>query len=121
MSRRRRTITPTLALAAKRIAGMQSIGTDLDLGNGMTLETYIAAQTDTQKKLDAYNTKLADSDAAQNVFLLAETNLSDLNQRMLAAVKVKFGADSDEYEKAGGTRRSERKRFVRKPAEPATP
>jgi hypothetical protein len=35
---------------------------------------------------------------------------------MLAAVGVKYGKDSSEYEKAGGTRTSERKAPLRKAA-----
>jgi hypothetical protein len=34
-------------------------------------------------------------------------------------VKIKFGADSSQYEQAGGTRTSEIKRSPRKKAEPA--
>jgi hypothetical protein len=34
---------------------------------------------------------------------------------MLAGVSSKFGKNSDEYEKAGGTKKSERKKPVRKP------
>lgn len=38
---------------------------------------------------------------------------------MLAAVAAKYGLDSNEYEKAGGTRRSDRKRPSRAAAKAA--
>ena len=40
----------------------------------------------------------------------ADTALADLSERMLAGVASQFGRDSDAYEKAGGTRKSDRRR-----------
>jgi len=42
-----------------------------------------------------------------------ETKATDLGSRLLAGAKVKYGPDSSEYEKAGGTRASEIKRGPR--------
>jgi hypothetical protein len=39
-----------------------------------------------------------------------------MHERMLIAVAAKYGKYSDEYEKAGGKRKSERKRPTREPA-----
>ena len=44
----------------------------------------------------------------------AETTVADLSSRLLSGVKTKYGADSSEYEKAGGTRKSEIKRTSKK-------
>ena len=44
----------------------------------------------------------------------AEKAIRDLSERMLAGVASKYGKDSSEYEMAGGTRKSERKRPTRK-------
>lgn len=41
--------------------------------------------------------------------------LSALNTRALSAIRGIFGPDSSDYEQAGGTRSSERKKAVRKP------
>jgi hypothetical protein len=49
-----------------------------------------------------------------------ERDLNDLTSRMLAAVAVKFSKESDEYQQAGGTRKSARKSPTRK-AEVPTP
>ena len=40
--------------------------------------------------------------------------MRDYSERILLAVAVKYGRDSNEYEMAGGVRKSERKRPVRK-------
>ncbi|MDF3057635.1 MAG: hypothetical protein K0R17_1850 [Rariglobus sp.] len=49
----------------------------------------------------------------------AEKTLDDLSSRMLAGVGVKYGKNSDEYEKAGGTRPDERKSPRRSTPAPA--
>ncbi|MCI5227560.1 MAG: hypothetical protein D3918_13095, partial [Candidatus Electrothrix sp. AX2] len=49
-----------------------------------------------------------------NNFRSLEKELRDLSSRMLSGVKVKYGRDSNEYEMAGGTRLSDRKRKSRK-------
>jgi hypothetical protein len=41
--------------------------------------------------------------------------LSDLVTRVRSGVRAIYGPDSPQYEQAGGVRRSERKRPVRKP------
>ena len=43
MSRKKRTVSKVLQNASARAAGLESIDATLDLGNGMTLETYRAA------------------------------------------------------------------------------
>ena len=103
-----------IEMAAKRSAGLESIDPALDLGNGLTLAAYKAALGDAQAKMSAYNTLLSDVDNAGNAFHAAEKNLRDLNDRVLAGVAARYGRDSSAYEQAGGTRKSERKRPVRK-------
>ncbi|MFT3868896.1 MAG: hypothetical protein QM715_10605 [Nibricoccus sp.] len=113
MSRRKRTSSRALQNASARAAGIESIDPALDLGGGLTVAAYNAAIQDARDKQTKYNTLLAESDEAANVFEAAEANLRDLTERMLAAVSAKFGRDSNEYEQAGGKRKSDRKRAVR--------
>ena len=90
-----------------RATNLEAISATLDLGNSLTLaslQTEIAAA---QALLDDYNIKLAQADAALNDFKAKEKELSKLNARLLAAVGVIYGKDSNEYEQAGGTRSSE--------------
>ena len=68
-----------------------------------------------KKKNDTYNTKLSELDSLLNEIETDEGALDELSTRMLAAVGVKYGKDSDEYEQAGGTKTSDRKSPARKP------
>lgn len=99
-----------LEKARTRSAALSSIDPKLDLGNGLTLKAY-ADQIDTvQADFDEYNGLLSQVDATKNKFEVDEKQLADLSEQMLIGVAYKFGKDSDEYEKGGGTRKSERKR-----------
>jgi galactokinase len=101
--------------AKTRASSLESIDKTLDLGNGMTLAGYNKQITDTETALNDYNAKLSELDEALNDLQASEKTLDDLTERMLAGVGSKFGKDSNEYEKAGGVRKSERKAPVRKP------
>lgn len=115
MARRKRS-SPSVDAAEPRAAALESIDPALDLGNTLTLVAYKAAITTTNAKLSTYNTRLSELDGMLNDLQASEKNLDELSARMLAGVGVKFGKNSDEYEKAGGTRTDERKPIRRKPA-----
>lgn len=115
MGRTKRT-SKVLDKASERANGLKSVGT-LDFGNGLSTEQFDKAIAETRARLDEYNQALSAVDEKYNKLLASETALRDLSERMLAGVAAKFGKDSDEYEQAGGVRKSERKRPVaRKPA-----
>ncbi len=103
-----------IEMAERRLAALQAIDTTLDLGNGFTLETFMAAIQETQEKLNVYNTYLSMTDAANSSLEDAEKLLKAFTTQMLRGVALKYGDDSIEYEKAGGTRKSERKRPTRR-------
>jgi len=107
-----------LERATTRAAALASIDPALDLGGGLTLAAFRDAIANTQQKLDAYNAALSAVDSAHNALVASEKALADMSERMLSGVATRYGKDSDEYEKAGGVRKSERKRPVRasKPA-----
>jgi hypothetical protein len=96
--------------AQKRAAGMRSINAKLDLGNGLTLAEYNQAIDAVQASIDAYNEALSQVDNASNSVQAGEKRLRDLSELMLIAVAAKYGKDSSEYEMAGGTRKSDRKK-----------
>ena len=102
--------------AAQRIAAIKSIDPELDLGNGMTVAAFQTLIADTDTALETYNTQLSETDSAKSRLSQREKELSEFNERMLVAVAAKYGKDSYEYEKAGGTRRSQRRRPRRLPA-----
>ena len=110
MSRLKKTNSAVLEGAGARAAGLSSIDPALDLGGGLDLATYKAAIAEAQAKQTAYNTLLSQVDEATNAFEAAEDKVRDLSDRMLAGVAARHGRESDEYQMAGGTRRSDRQR-----------
>ena len=109
MGRQKR--TSSISESAKlRLAGLQSIDPGLDLGAGLTVAGFKADIEDLDADLNTYNTMLSDLDQFQNRLATKEDKLNDKSTRMLAGVGARWTKDSDEYEKAGGTRTSERKK-----------
>ncbi len=99
-----------LETANTRLAGVKSIDAQLDLGNGLSVAEYQAAIEAVRIALEAYNTVLSLVDEKQSDVIAKEKRLRDLHERMLMGVAARHGKDSIEYEKAGGTRKSERKK-----------
>jgi hypothetical protein len=110
MSRLKKTTSKTILNAAARAAGLESITPALDLGSGNTLAAFKTAIDEARTRQDTYNTLLSQADEARNLMKSAELKAGDFSKRMLAAVAAQYGLNSNEYEKAGGTRESERKR-----------
>ncbi len=121
MARTKRT-SPTADKATTRAAALTSISPTLDLGNGVTLAAYQAAiaaiAAPETGKLAVYNAALSTLDGLLNALEADEKALNTLSEKMLAAVGVKYGKDSDEYEQAGGTRSSERAKPTKKKKTP---
>jgi hypothetical protein len=99
--------------ASQRLAGIKSIDPALDLGNGLSVATYVLTIGEADAALEGYNTQLSQADGLQNAFFAKEKALRDVSERMLVGVAAKYGKDSDEYEMAGGTKKSLRKRSRR--------
>ncbi|WP_264522312.1 hypothetical protein [Flavobacterium sp. N1994] len=97
-----------------RLAAVKSINAALDLGNGLTIENYEAEVGKTKDAVELYNTTLSTIDDLYNTALARIESLKDWNERMLNGVASKYGTNSSEYEMAGGVRKSERKKPVRK-------
>ena len=102
--------SPAITRAQQRCSGICSIDPQVDLGHGLTVPAYDTEIKAGTKLLNDYNTLLSDTDAAGKALEKAEKKLADLGDRMLKGVATKFGTDSAEYRKAGGTPKSEIKR-----------
>ncbi len=87
----------------------------LELSNSLSLENYVATIEQIRSKLEGYNSLLAKVNVARADLFEGEKQLQYMSEDMLIGVASKYGKDSYEYKLAGGTRRSERKRPVRKP------
>ena len=120
MARQKRT-SQVLETARLRLAGLNSITPPPDFGPGLTLAAFTAQINAVSAKLDAYNQMIAALDDLQNQVNADEASLRETNKRMLSAAEALYGPDSSQYEQAGGTRQSERKRPTRKtPSKPAS-
>jgi hypothetical protein len=109
MARTKRT-SSVLVTARQRLAGLKSITPAPDFGKTLTLAGYEGDITALSDKLDKYNEMLSLLDSLQNEVETLEAGLREKNVRILSATEAQYGPDSSEYEQAGGTRRSERKR-----------
>ena len=109
MARKKRT-SPAVTRAQQRCSGLCAIHPQLDLGNSLTVAAYDTEIKAANKELSDYNTMLSHVDSAGKALKNSEKNLNDLRDRMLKAVATKFGTNSAEYRRAGGTPKSEIKR-----------
>jgi uncharacterized protein YukE len=110
-------ITSHYDAAVTRLAAMKSIDEKLDLGNGLTVEAYEKSIDALRDKINAYNTMLSELDRQLSEINESEKALQDYSDRMLTGVAAKYGKNSNEYEQAGGVKKSNRKRSPRKKAD----
>src|SRR5882672_5544825 len=115
MARQRRTST-VLETARQRLAGLKSITPPPTFGPTVRLNSFEAATFAFDQKVDRYNQAVAALDDLQNDFEADEDILREMNKRILSAAEAQYGPDSSEYEVAGGTRQSERKKPAAKSA-----
>ncbi|MCC5600399.1 hypothetical protein [Nostoc favosum] len=109
MKQRKRNSMP-LSKAERRIEGMQTINPELDFSNGFSIATYNIKVIELREKLAAYNQAQTIVDKTHNALIEAERELNTYSEYMLLNVASRYGKNSDEYEMAGGTRRSDRKK-----------
>ena len=112
MARQKRT-SKILDQAAQRADGLKTIDPALDLG-GVTLTEFNTRIGKLTTGISAYNALMTQLDTMTNDLKAQEIDLAEYSNRMLSGVATRFGKDSNEYEAAGGVRKSERKKPVRK-------
>ncbi|PHM07129.1 hypothetical protein [Nostoc sp. 'Peltigera malacea cyanobiont' DB3992] len=100
----------SLTKAERRIEGIQTINPQLDFSNGFSIATYNTKVIELREKLTAYNQAQTIVDKTHNALIEAERELNTYSEQMLLNVASCYGKNSDEYEMAGGTRRSDRKK-----------
>ncbi|BAY09908.1 hypothetical protein [Calothrix sp. NIES-2098] len=103
-----------LTKAEHRIAGLQAINPELDLGYGYTVADYRTLTEDLRNKIAAYNQAQIMVNITKSELAQAERTLNNYSEYMLLGVAARYGKDSSEYGMAGGTRKSQRKK--RRPA-----
>ncbi|MCC5600480.1 hypothetical protein [Nostoc favosum] len=112
MSRKKRT-SRILEKAQLRSAGLKSIVPNIKFDENYSLEKLIESIDQLRNKIDVYNTALSVVDSSKTEIEEMEKNLSQLSEKMLMVVGIKYGKDSREYEMAGGVRYSDRIRKIR--------
>lgn len=114
MAYRKKSIPKDVQNSQKRVDGMKSIEAALDLGNGVSVATMEAAIKKVVDGISEYNTMLSQIDQKANEIEADIKAMNELSSRALKGTEFKYGKDSSEYEMAGGTRASERKKSVKK-------
>jgi ABC-type hemin transport system substrate-binding protein len=112
MSRPKRT-SRVLEKAQLRCAGLKSIVPNIKFDEDYSLEKLIESIEQLRNKIDVYNTALSVVDSSKTEIQDMEKKLSQLSEKMLMVVAIKYGKDSREYEMAGGVRISDRIRKTR--------
>jgi hypothetical protein len=114
MARRKLARVLDLEKGTTRLAAIKSIDAALDLGNNINVTAYESALNLLQTKLNTYNTTLSTIDDLYNGCLAQIEVVKDLNERILTGVATKYGKNSSQYEMAGGKKKSERKKAIKK-------
>ncbi|MBE8970018.1 hypothetical protein IQ277_28525 [Nostocales cyanobacterium LEGE 12452] len=112
MSRQKRT-SRILEKAQLRSSGLKSIVPSVKFDEDYSLEKLVESIDQLRNKIDIYNTALSVVDSSKTEIEEMEKNLSQLSEKMLMVVAIKYGKDSREYEMAGGVRNSDRIRKIR--------
>ncbi|MCC5613805.1 hypothetical protein LC605_01655 [Nostoc sp. CHAB 5836] len=112
MARKKRN-SRMLDKAEIRLASIKSISPTLDVGEGLTVQDYTQKIESLRKSLEAYNTTLSTIDVLLTQIVEYEQDLADYSENILRGIAYKFGNNSHEYQMAGGTRKSDRKRTMR--------
>ena len=117
MARKKLVRVPDLEKGRTRLASIKSIDAALDLGNGITAAGYGTQLDLCGAKLSKYNTALSTIDDLYNDCIAQIDVVKDWNERVLNGVASKYGKNSSQYEMAGGVKKDERKKPIRKKKE----
>jgi hypothetical protein len=88
-----------------RLIGFTTIDPSLNLGNGLNVENLSQLTANLQTQLDEYNSTIVRLDQMGSQIKEQERAIAKLSSKMLAAVGIIYGNDSDQYQMAGGKKR----------------
>ena len=91
--------------AQRRLALLKAIDENLDLGPGLTIESYSQLIETARTTLENHNTLLSEIEESRKTVTQFDKMLSEISGRMLGGVAVRYGKDSIQYAKAGGSNR----------------
>jgi hypothetical protein len=119
MARRKRT-SQVLEKADRRMAGLASIDSNLNLGNGLTLASFSTLLETMRTRENSYNSALSNLDKLYREMLETESELGDMAEHMLLGVATKYGKSSVEYGMAGGVPKNQRRKGLRGETPPSS-
>jgi len=121
MALRKRKTSRVIERAKKRFSAVEQIDLkhnaiiEYSGGNNLlTIKDFSEKIHECENLINIYNSKLEEADSIGNKISESEAELSDMYTAILAGAKSRFGLDSDEVKMLGGTRKSERKKPLRK-------
>src|SRR5436190_1020839 len=102
-----------LEIARHRLAGLKQISPKANLGSALTIEAYETEINGFSDEHDSLEGDITSTHDKAGRLAIRERALSQLNQRVLAAVRAEYGPDSNELALLGAIRLSDRKKPVR--------
>lgn len=121
MALRKRKVSRVIVRAKNRITAVEQIDTKhntlIEYSGGdnlLTKKAFAEKIHECENLINKYNSKLEEADLIGSRIAESEAELSDMYTAILSGAKSRFGLDSDEVKMLGGTRKSERKKPLRK-------
>jgi hypothetical protein len=107
-----------LGKAQRRLKGFRYLHPQFDLGNGINTQDFVRKTETMEARLKAHNELVTDFlakvTASRAEVKELDQDLAETAERMLNTIAAIYGKDSDEYEMAGGTKRSTAKKKAEK-------
>lgn len=107
MAYRKRGTSDAFDKLAYRFHAMKTINPTFNLGSGLQADEIDELVSGLRSHLHEYNETLSDADDLRTTIEQLERKANDVSQRLLSAVLGRFGQDSYEYRRVGGTRKSQ--------------
>lgn len=107
MAYNKRTTSEAFDKLSYRLEAMKTIDPNFDMGEGLTVDKLDQLANDLQSKLNSYNVTLMEADDQRSSIEDLEKQAMDVAERLLAITLAKYGRDSFEYRRVGGTMKSE--------------
>lgn len=104
---KKRLISEPLDKLKTRLEAAKSIQTDFDFGNGINADAITQFSNELETAINGYNQTLSDADELRDTIRTLERKANDISDRLLSLIGGSYGKDSLEYQRMGGTRKSE--------------
>jgi hypothetical protein len=104
---RKRLVSKPLDKLLFRIEAAKSFDEAFDFGNGINVDELEEFSNSLEATINSYNQTLSDADDLLDTIARLERQANDISDRLLSLVGGTYGKDSLEYQRMGGTRKSE--------------